>query len=64
MVAPVVSTPPHAAGSANRSLSQVIAISSRRVPSGDDSHANAFWSYVEVSQSAASAAGVPPPTTQ
>jgi hypothetical protein len=44
IVAPVVRTPPHDGGRAKRSFSQSIAISSSRVPRGDDSQANAFWS--------------------
>ena len=64
IVAPVVRTPPHSAGNRKSCFSQSRASSSHRVPIGDESHAEEIWSHVEVSTSAASAAGVPPPTTQ
>ena len=63
-VAPVVSAPPHSAGSAKSSFSQSSATVSRRVPSGEPTQLKAFWSSAVASQSAPSAAGVTPPVTK
>ncbi len=63
-VAPVVRAPPHSAGSSKSSLSQPSATVSRRVPSGEPTQLNAFWSSAVASQSAPSAAGVTPPVTK
>ena len=64
IVAPVVSTPPHAGGSPNSSFSHPTATCSSRPASGVATHAPEFWSSVEVSQSAPRAAGVVPPFTK
>jgi hypothetical protein len=64
IVAPVVITPPHSGGSANSSFSHETATCSAREASGELTQLKAFWSRVEVSQSAASAAGVAPPVTK
>ena len=63
-VAPVVSTPPHSAGSSKSSFSQSIATVSSRVASGEPTQLNAFWSSAVASQSAPRAAGVTPPVTK
>ena len=64
IVAPVVRTPPHSAGSSKSSFSQSTATRSSRVPSGEPTLLKAFWSSAVVSQSAPSAAGVTPPVTK
>ena len=64
VVAPVVSAPPHSAGSAKSSFSQPTATVSSRVASGEPTQLNAFWSSAVASQSAPSAAGVTPPVTK
>ncbi len=64
IVAPVVRTPPHAAGSPNNSRSQASDSVSSRVPSGEDTQVLFIWSIAEAIQSAPSAAGVVPPVTK
>src|SRR2546429_481079 len=64
VVAPVVRTPPQWAGSPKRSSSHATETCSSRAPSGVASQPPAFWSSRDVTQSAASAAGVEPPITQ
>ena len=64
IVPPVTSTPLKSSGSSNSSRSQSVAITSRRVPRGEAIQAATFWSSADVSQSAASAAGVVPPITK
>ena len=64
IVAPVVSTPPHAAGSPKSSFNQSIDTCSSRPASGEETHAPGFWSSAVASQSAPSAAGVVPPSTK
>ena len=64
MVAPVVRTPPHDRGRPKSSFNQPRATDSRCPPSGVATHAPGFWSHVDVSQSAPSAAGVVPPLTK
>ena len=63
-VAPVVRTPPHAAGSSKSCFSQSTATVSSRVPRGEPTQLKAFWSSAVASQSAPSAAGVTPPVTK
>ena len=60
----MVSTPPISAGSPNSSFSQSIETCSRRAVSGEETQEPGFWSSVEASQSAPSAAGVVPPSTK
>src|SRR2546430_1110538 len=64
IVAPLVITPLQAAGIPNRSFNQSTVICSMRAASGELTQLYAFWSRVEASQSAASAAGVPSPITK
>src|SRR5437868_5035320 len=64
IVAPVVRTPPHEAGSSNRSFSHSIATCSTFEPSGELTHNPALLSMTDANQSAASAAGVDPPVTK
>ena len=64
IVAPLVKTPLHAAGSPNSSLSQSSEICSSRMANGELTQLKAIWSSALVSQSAARAAGVPPPITK
>ncbi|MFG1991875.1 hypothetical protein ACGFJ7_18050 [Actinoplanes sp. NPDC048988] len=50
--------------SPSASTSQPAAVSSATLAAGPSTYSPAFWSQAEVSQSAASAAGVAPPTTK
>ncbi len=63
-VAPLVKAPLHAGGSPNSSCSQATATCSSRIAKGELTQLNAIWSIALVHQSAASAAGVPPPITK
>jgi hypothetical protein len=63
IVAPVANPTLEPAGSPKMSISQLAAISSTTAAAGDRAYSPAFWSQVLVSQSAARAAGTPPPTT-
>ena len=63
IVAPVVNPTLDPAGSPKTSTSHAAATSSATAAAGDSAYSPAFWSQVLVSQSAASAAGTPPPTT-
>jgi hypothetical protein len=64
VVAPLVSTPLHSAGSAKSSFSQSTEICSSRIANGELTQLNPIWSMALVNQSAARAAGVPPPITK
>jgi hypothetical protein len=64
VVAPVVSTPLQSAGSSKSCFSQSTEICSSRIANGELIQLNAIWSIALVNQSAASAAGVPPPITK
>ena len=61
--APVTSPTDTPAGRPSSSASQAPATSSTTLAAGPSTNRPAFWSQAEVSQSAASAAGVAPPTT-
>ena len=63
-VAPLVRAPLHAAGRPNSSCSHATATCSIRIANGELTQLNAIWSIALVHQSAASAAGVPPPITK
>lgn len=64
MVAPVVKPTLVPAGNPSNSTSQPAATSSATEPAGDAAYVHAFWSQVEVSQSAATVAGSAPPMTK
>jgi len=57
-------TPLHSAGSPKSSFSQPTETCSSCIASGELTQLNAIWSSALASQSAASAAGVPPPITK
>ena len=63
IVAPVVNPTLTPAGRPNSSASHAPAISSATAAAGPMTYRPAFWSHALVSQSAASAAGTPPPIT-
>ena len=63
IVAPVVNPTLTPAGSPNSSASHAPAVSSATAAAGPITYRPAFWSQALVSQSAASAAGTPPPIT-
>ncbi len=64
IVAPVVYPTLTPAGSPNRSAIQAPATSSTTAAAGPITYSPAFWSQALVSQSAARAAGTPPPITK
>jgi hypothetical protein len=63
VVAPVVNPALASAGSPRTSRTQRPAISSTTEAAGLEMYEKAFWSHALVNQSAASAAGSDPPTT-
>jgi hypothetical protein len=63
IVAPVTNPTLEPSGSPNSSRSHAAATSSATAAAGEIAYRPAFWSQALVSQSAASAAGTPPPIT-
>ena len=64
IIAPVTKPTAALAGKPSRSRSHSLATHSAPAAAGDITSRPAFWSHIEVSQSAASAAGSVPPITQ